>query len=94
MDNYKNINKINNQLIGPMIDRNGEVKGVLQLINKEGDGIISEQDVIEMNALLPALGEIIRTADESMEITRISYGTSLFAILLLCSFKAMFRKYN
>eukprot|EP00347_Sterkiella_histriomuscorum_P004463 403360366 len=74
VDNYININKINNMLIGAMVDKNGEVKGVLQLINKVGsEGQITDQDLIELRALLPALGEIIRTADESMEITRLSY---------------------
>lgn len=62
-------------MIGAMIDRNGEVKGVLQLMNKTGgNDAISEQDETELAALLPALGEIIRTADESMEVSRISYG--------------------
>jgi hypothetical protein len=29
VDNYLNVNKVSNILIGPMVDRNGEVKGVL-----------------------------------------------------------------
>ena len=29
VDNYININKVDNILIGPMVDRNGEVRGVL-----------------------------------------------------------------
>lgn len=57
-----------------MVDRNGNVKGVLQLINKQDNLDINEQDERELNVLLPAMGEIIRTADESMEITRLSYG--------------------
>ncbi|CDW84755.1 UNKNOWN [Stylonychia lemnae] len=74
VDNYININKVNNMLIGAMVDRYGEVNGVLQLINKSGaDTEITEQDMIELKALLPALGEIIRTADESMEISRLRY---------------------
>ena len=62
-------------LIGAMVDKSGQVMGVLQLINKVGpEEKITDQDQRELMALLPALGEIIRTADESMEITRLSYG--------------------
>ncbi len=39
---------------------------------------ICEQDKCELAALLPALGEIIRTADESMEVSRLSYGKVYF----------------
>ncbi len=75
VDNYMNCNKIGNMLIGAMVDKTGQVMGVLQLINKCGpEEKITEQDQIELMALLPALGEIIKTADESMEITRLSYG--------------------
>lgn len=60
-------------MMGSMVDRDGNVKGVLQLMNKTGDEPITEQDQHELAVLLPALGEIIRTADESMEITRLCY---------------------
>lgn len=56
VDNYINCSKISSVLIGPMLDKNGSIKGVIQLINKQGDGKISEQDEIELQALLPALG--------------------------------------
>ena len=72
-------------LIGPMIDRNGDIKGVIQLINKEGGdkAKITEQDKIELRTLLPALGEIIRTADESLEVTKLSVGMYLFKLINL-----------
>lgn len=61
-----------------MIDKNGEIKGILQLINKNQDKVsldcVTESDEIELNSLLPALGEIVRTADESLEVSRLSLG--------------------
>ena len=83
VDNYMNFNKIGNILIGPMVDKNGQVMGVLQLMNKMGsDERITEQDQNELASLLPALGEIIRTADESMEITRLSYGKHIHKLIV------------
>ena len=53
-------------VIAPLMDNKGDVHGVIQLMNKEGrDGDqITEQDKLELKALLPSLGEIIRSADD------------------------------
>lgn len=84
VDNFVNLNKISNMMIGAMVDKNGEVKGVLQLMNKNSaDGEITEQDKNELAALLPALGEIIRTADESMEVSRLSYSKKVIRLRFL-----------
>jgi len=65
------------------------------LINKGGgDQEITEQDLVELRALLPALGEIIRTADESMEISRLSYGKILQRISYFYSSSNMSWKYK
>ena len=74
VDNFINATQLNNAMVGAMVDKQGEVKGVLQLFNKQ-EGV-TEQDQVELAVLLPALGELIRTADESMEVTRLCYGKS------------------
>ena len=42
----------------------GNPRGVIQFINKKFNDDIEEKDSYEINALLPALGELIKTADE------------------------------
>jgi hypothetical protein len=53
-----------------MVDAHGEVRGVIQLLNKK-EGEISDQDTHEFKCLLPTLGEILRTADEAFEIQKL-----------------------
>ena len=50
-------------IIGPIIDSKGSLKGIIQLINKNGDEPITESDEREMKSLLPVIAEIIKTAD-------------------------------
>ena len=57
---------------GAMLDSKGEVKGVVHLYNKMESEEVLESDRVELEALLPALGEIIRTADESLEVFNIT----------------------
>jgi len=78
IDNMVGVHSVESMLIGPIFDRDGNLKGVIQLINKEGDGIITEQDRIELDSLLPSLGEIIKTADEVREINNVSSGIELY----------------
>ena len=54
---------IKNMIIGPIIDSKGALKGIIQLINKNGDEPITEADEKEMKSLLPVIAEIIKTAD-------------------------------
>lgn len=70
-----NIGEIYNILIGPLIDQKGNIRGVLHMINKDGDNgtaaPITEEDKREIAGILPALGEIIRTADEASELSEL-----------------------
>ena len=50
-------------IIGPIIDARGSLKGIIQLINKNGDEPITEADELELKSLLPVIAEIIKTAD-------------------------------
>ena len=61
-------------IIGPIHDLHGNLKGIIQLVNKHEDDAITEQDQKEIESLLPAIGEIIRTADKVRLITNISAG--------------------
>jgi hypothetical protein len=36
IDNFLNISKIDNFIIGPMVDTKGNIRGILQLFNKKG----------------------------------------------------------
>ena len=67
VDNYNNNFAIRNMIIGPMVDKDGKVRGVIQLLNKQNSTTFS-QDEVELNSLLPALGEVLRTADEGFEL--------------------------
>lgn len=70
-----NIGEIYNMMVGPLVDQKGQLRGVLQLINKDGENgqpvAIGDEDLKEIQGILPALGEIIRTADESSELSEL-----------------------
>lgn len=75
VDNYMNIGEIYNIVVGPLVDIKGTIRGVIHLVNKEdsnGNTQITDDDRIEINGILPILGEIIRTADEASEISEMS----------------------
>ncbi len=76
IDNFMNCAHVKNIMIGPIFDAKGEVRGVLQFINKLGKPQIEEQDEIELNTILPALGEILKTADESLKVSTLAAGLS------------------
>ena len=61
-------------MVGPIHDMKGNLKGIIQLINKNEDEPITERDEIELNSLLTSMGEIIKTADQVRLITNISTG--------------------
>jgi len=63
-------------MVGPIEDVNGEIRGVLQFINKKDKANIDASDEIELKTILPALGEMIKTADETLKIINISAGLS------------------
>ena len=73
MDNYLNIGDIHEVVVGAMVDGTGQTRGVIQLINKEEtEGKrITEEERLDIQGVLPALGEILRCADESSELSQI-----------------------
>lgn len=45
IDNLVNVFKVVNMLVGPALDSKGEVRAVIQLINKKFNGDIEELDI-------------------------------------------------
>ena len=74
IDNFINVGRIRNMMVGPMQDMKGNIRGIIQFINKKGANKIDQHDEIELGSILSALGEIIKTADETLKITNISAG--------------------
>mmetsp|Transcript_12143 Transcript_12143/g.11994 ORF Transcript_12143/g.11994 Transcript_12143/m.11994 type:complete len:177 (-) Transcript_12143:44-574(-) len=72
IDNLHSIPRIHNMLLFPIIDLQGHVKGVLQLINKNKKKQIPLEDELEVEALTTALGEVVKTADTAMEIENVA----------------------
>jgi len=76
VDNFSAAGNIKNLIIGPMIDTNGEVRGVVQLFNKLSFGCkdetaeIVQRDKDELDCILLALGEVIKTADQFYEFEK------------------------
>ena len=64
IDNSVGSPHIANCMIGPCYDNDGQLRGVVQLINKCNNEAISFQDEREFENLLTTVGEIIKQADE------------------------------
>lgn len=72
VDNFCGAGHINNMMIGPLMDLNGKVRGVIQLFNKISFGFANEadtngivkKDMTELNSICLGLGEVIKTADQ------------------------------
>ena len=67
IDNSQGKYLVQSLLIAPIYDSDEKLKGVVQLVNKEGK--ITEKDVYEIGLLMPTLGEIFRTI-EKVRISR------------------------
>lgn len=66
-------------MVSACYDGQGELRGVIQLSNKLA-GSITEQDLTEFDSLMPALGEILKTADDIRQFSNVS--SSVHAHLL------------
>jgi hypothetical protein len=74
LDNYINILRVNNMLVGPAFDSQGNLRAVVQLLNKKNSADIEDMDAHSLDALLPTIGEILRCADDSLKIMQITAG--------------------
>lgn len=66
--------EVENLMIGPIRDTEGELRGVVQLGNKLNGEKITSQDVYEFGSLMPALGEIFKTTEEVRQFRNTSNG--------------------
>ena len=80
IDNCHNLSKVESLIVSPIFDKKGELKGVIQLLNKLGGERISEQDVVEIGSLLPALAEIFTTTEVVKKIYDISGGIEEYMV--------------
>ena len=77
MDNSVGCRVLENCLVGPCFDTQGVLRGVIQLINKEGGEPISFQDEREFENLLPTVAEMIKQADDVKYVNDISANMNL-----------------
>lgn len=65
-------------MLVPICDKKGDLRGIIQYVNKIGRPKIPESDELEMSPVLTTLGEIIKTADEGLKITNIAAGLKIY----------------
>ena len=64
-------------LIGPAFDINeGKLRLVVQLLNKRRGLEVDELDCAQLEALLPAIAEVLKAADDTMRVVAIAAGLS------------------
>mgnify|MGYP003598084912 CR=1 FL=1 len=78
VDNILSVYKISNMMLVPIFDKNGDIRGMIHFINKLGKSKIPDTDSKELDPVIPTLGEIIKTADQGLQITNIAAGLKLY----------------
>ena len=76
IDNSPGLNEVESFLVAPIRDCDNKLRGVIQLINRLGGERISQADVHELEQLTPALGEILKTAEEIRNSRKVSSGVN------------------
>lgn len=77
VDNSVGARAVASCLIGPCFDSSGLLRGVIQLINKQGSEPITYQDEREFANLLSTVAEMIKQADESKYVSDVSANMSM-----------------
>ena len=72
VDNSVGARAVASCLIGPCFDSTGRLRGVIQLINKQGSEPISFQDEREFANLLSTVAEMVKQADECKYVSDVS----------------------
>lgn len=60
VDNSIGLAIVRNCMIGPCFDTHGQLRGLIQLVNKIGVEPISRQEELEFDNLLPTVAEMIK----------------------------------
>lgn len=74
IDNIYDIQGIRNLLICPFFDDSQKIRGVLQLINKNGGERITDQDITEVSCICPSLSQVLRLCDTARDFQNVSTG--------------------
>ena len=77
VDNSVGARAVASCLIGPCFDSTGKLRGVIQLINKQGSEPITYQDEREFENLLSTVAEMIKQADECKYVSDVSANMSM-----------------
>lgn len=77
VDNSVGARAVTSCLIGPCFDSTGRLRGVIQLINKQGSEAITYQDEREFENLLSTVAEMIKQADECKYVSDVSANMSM-----------------
>lgn len=77
VDNINQLLDFENILIMPLIDSNGQLKGVIQLVNKIDSSEIPEEDAIELSQICPSIAEILNFCDLATDVSNVSQGLTL-----------------
>lgn len=59
-------------MVAPIRTTDGELWGVLQLVNKRDGQKITDNDIVEIESVLPALAEIIKSAESVRVFNNVS----------------------
>lgn len=59
-------------VVAPIRTTYGELWGVLQLVNKRDGQKITDNDIVEIESVLPALAEIIKSAESVRVFNNVS----------------------
>ena len=66
-----------NILIMPLFDSDGNLKGVVQLVNKIDSSEIPEEDAIELSQICPSIAEVLNFCDLATDVNNVSQGLTL-----------------
>ena len=88
VDNITQILNYKNVLISPIFDHNDELTGVIHLINKRDQELISVADKEDAAMIFPALAGVLNFCDSATEVTQVSAGLTR----VMDSFRASFRE--
>lgn len=78
VDNCIEATNIKSMLVGPMYSDDGTCKGVIQLINKNGDKPITSDEIFEFEQFLPVIGQVIGNMDDVRAVLNIRTGIDLY----------------
>jgi hypothetical protein len=74
VDNHLQLLDFDSFLAVPLIDSEGNLKGVIQMINKIDADEIPESDIMEFSQISPSIAEALNFCDLAKDVTDVSEG--------------------